>query len=302
MSSVINNNNNKGNNNGSYETIFNNSDIELNNGSSSSSSSSTSISIKEHPPNNTKAKKGKRPIKCMICLGVCSLLLFIVFGCFIGFFIYVNIYYHATSNALDYLKDRDNVKVKKLDSGYLFDGPGNGKALIFYPGAKVEETAYSYIMHGIAKNGIDCFLVKMPFRLGFFGINKADKIIEENKELYQHWYMAGHSLGGAMTGTNITKHQDNIDGFALLGAYTTNRISDKVKTISFIASNDKILNWNSYHKYIKNLPGNFTEINIEGGNHSQFGDYGYQTGDGTAIISIEEQHNIIIKAIVDIFK
>lgn len=292
------------NNKNSYETIFTNSDIERNNSSSSSSSDSTSISIKEHSNNNNniKTKKGKKHIGRMICLSIILLILFIIIGCFIGCFIYVSIYYHASSNALTYLNEKDNVKVKKINSGYHFDGPGNDKALIFYPGAKIEESAYADIMHGIAKNGIDCFLVKMPFRLAFLGINKANKIIEENKKLYPHWYMAGHSLGGAMAGYYVSKHQDNIDGFAMLGAYTTSPIPEKVKTLSILASNDKILNWNTYKKNIKNLPGNFTEISIEGGNHSQFGDYGHQKGDGTATISMEEQHNQIINAIVEAFK
>jgi len=288
------------NNNNSNETIFINSDIERNN--SSSSSDSTFISIKEHPNNPIKTKKSKKHIGRMICLSIVLLILFIIIGCFIGCFIYVSIYYHATPNVLTYLNEKDNVKVKKVSSGYHFDGPGNDKALIFYPGAKIEESAYADIMHGIAKNGIDCFLVKMPFRFAFFGINKADKIIEENKELYHNWYMAGHSLGGAMAGYYIAKHQDTIDGFAMLGAYTTSPIPEKVKTISIIASNDKILSWNTYKKNIKNLPANFTEINIEGGNHSQFGDYGHQKGDGTATISMEEQHNQIINAIVEAFK
>ena len=47
------------------------------------------------------------------------------------------------------------------------------------------------------------------------------------------------------------------------------------------------------------FPSNYEELVIEGGNHSQFGLYGKQQGDGTANISFSEQQDIIINKIVD---
>ncbi len=37
------------------------------------------------------------------------------------------------------------------------------------------------------------------------------------------------------------------------------------------------------------MPDDFTEVVIDGGNHSQFGDYGRQAGDGKASIREEKQ-------------
>ena len=98
--------------------------------------------------------------------------------CITAFLIYVNIYSHATDKAEEYLEDSKMVKVESVKTGYFFDGPGEDSAFVFYPGGKVEYTAYAPLMHMLAEKGIDCFLVKMPFRLAVFGMNKAGKIFE----------------------------------------------------------------------------------------------------------------------------
>ena len=45
------------------------------------------------------------------------------------------------------------------------------------------------------------------------------------------------------------------------------------------------------------LPGDSATYIIEGGNHAQFGNYGDQSGDGTAVISREEQQQQVIQAL-----
>ena len=59
------------------------------------------------------------------------------------FFVYVNIYYRADDRALAALESDEAVEVEQTSYGWFFDGPGESAGLIFYPGAKVEETAYS---------------------------------------------------------------------------------------------------------------------------------------------------------------
>jgi len=245
-----------------------------------------------------KTLKKKNHLILKIILGLISLIIIVLIVICI---IYLSTYSHATKNALQFMQSDNDVKVNKIDSGYFFDGPGTDKALIFYPGGKVDETAYSEILNGLSKNGIDCYLVKMPFHLAIFGKNKADKIINENKELYDKWYIAGHSLGGAMAAYYASSHSDTIDGLALLAAYSTKPIADNVKVVTVLGTNDKVLNWDTYNNNKKNLPNNFTEVKIEGGNHGQFGDYGEQKGDGKATIPLLEQHNKTVSAILDAF-
>ena len=48
-----------------------------------------------------------------------------------------------------------------------------------------------------------------------------------------------------------------------------------------------------------NLPPSTTIVPIDGGNHSQFGSYGFQPGDWPATISRAEQQRLLADAIAD---
>jgi hypothetical protein len=46
------------------------------------------------------------------------------------------------------------------------------------------------------------------------------------------------------------------------------------------------------------LPADTTWVVIEGGNHAQFGDYGFQPGDNAAVISAVDQQALIVEATI----
>ena len=71
--------------------------------------------------------------------------------------------YKADKEVLKYLNSTQTVNVSKIEEGYFFDGPSEDTAIIFYPGAKVEYTAYAKLMFKIAENGYDTFLIKWCF-------------------------------------------------------------------------------------------------------------------------------------------
>lgn len=212
---------------------------------------------------------------------------------------YVNDYYHSDASAADFLADSGQVMVKQTETGLLFDGAGISTALIFYPGAKVEETAYAPLLYQIAEGGTDCFLVQMPFHLAILGKNKAADVI--NTYSYEHWYIAGHSLGGAMAASFASSHAEQLEGLILLAAYGTESISDtNLLVLSLYGSEDQVLNRAKLEAGRELMPQNYTEICIEGGNHAWFGNYGEQDGDGTAKISREEQQKQTVDAILSL--
>ena len=214
-------------------------------------------------------------------------------------FVYFSIYSHAAEQAMVYMNGSDTVKVTEIDTGYLFDGPGSKDAFIFYPGAKVDEKAYAELMTKIADQGVDCFLVAMPFHMAFMGKTKADDIIDEYAEKgYEHWYIGGHSLGGAMAGIYASERGDKLDGLVMLASYSTGKLDPGMKVMTVLATNDHIINMQDYEDNKKNLPESAQEITIQGGNHSQFGDYGDQRGDGQATISRDEQMEEVSEAVV----
>jgi pimeloyl-ACP methyl ester carboxylesterase len=136
-------------------------------------------------------------------------------------------------------------------------------------------------------SGIICVLVKMPFNMAIFDPNAAEEIMEQFPEI-ENWYIAGHSMGGAMASDYASNNQDKVKGLILLGAYIYGDFpEDKALTIygSFNTSVAEKIN------YTENI------IVIEGGNHAQFGNYGKQKGDVDATISSEEQQSIAAEAI-----
>ena len=214
----------------------------------------------------------------------------------VSFFVYAGIYYHADAAAEEALVSDGKVQVTKTDYGWFFDGPSTENALIFYPGAKVEETAYAPLCHRLADEGLDVCLVKMPFRFAFFGVNKADGII--GRYSYAHWYIGGHSLGGAMAADYAAGNADKLDGVILLAAYPASKLDGRLKTVLIYGSEDKVLNAGRYEDNLKNTPDDRTEHIIQGGNHAQFGSYGEQKGDGTASITGKEQVDETVYVII----
>ena len=211
--------------------------------------------------------------------------------------IYANDYYHAVD--IDgYIKSSDTVTVSQIDEGYYFDDPNDDKALIFYPGAKVEETAYAPIMKSLAEQGVDCFLIKMPMKLAILGANKANNIRAKYK--YDNYYLAGHSLGGAMAANYASEHLNDYSGLFLLAAYPTKDLTAANFPVVFIyGDNDKVLNREKLEVGFTLVPSDYKKVEIAGGNHAQFGSYGAQDGDSTATITPEEQWQISVNTILE---
>lgn len=224
--------------------------------------------------------------------------LVIVLLLIVGFAVfYLNDYYHADETAVGCLNASDNVSVVKTSNGILLDGPGNDTALIFYPGAKVEYTAYSPMFMNLSEDGIDCYLVEMPFNLAFLGQNSADEIIDEAN--YSHYFISGHSLGGSMAASYVNS-TNKTDGLILFASYSTCRVEKPV--LSIYGTEDKVLNMEKYDDSLKFIDNNLTELEIKGANHAQFAYYGNQSGDGTAKISAESQQKQSEAAVIEFIK
>jgi len=185
------------------------------------------------------------------------------------------------------------------DNNTYFYGHEIKAGIIFYPGGKVESISYEPLLRSLAERGILCVLCDMPFDLAVFDIDAADGIAENYPDT-EKWYMAGHSLGGAMAASYIADNTDNFDGLILLGAYSTEDLSTSdLDILSIYGSEDKVLNKDKYDNNLSNLPFDYTEVVIEGGNHAYFGMYGEQDGDGKAIITNVEQIMITAESIAD---
>ena len=206
------------------------------------------------------------------------------------FFGYFSVYYHADDDARKALLSEDGVAVTKLDSGWFFDGSGEKYAVIFFPGAKVECESYAPLMKQLAGKGIDAFLVDPPFNMAILGTGAAAEIMDEFE--YDEWSVSGHSLGGTAAAGIAADHPDDIKSLILLAAYPSKEIPGNVRLCSIYGDADDVLELNEYEKHKKNWPPESEEFVINGGNHSGFGNYGEQSGDGRAAISRSDQQSI----------
>lgn len=216
------------------------------------------------------------------------ILIFVVMvGCCVN---YVEDYYRTDLAAVEAFPAMSRVEKEiREDSTVVFHPENAVKGFIFYPGGKVEYTAYEPLMAACAEQGIFCVLIQMPFNLAVLDIHAADGIQEQYPEI-EEWYIGGHSLGGSMAAAYLAEHSDDYEGLILLGSYSTADLSETdLKVLSVYGSEDKVLNREKYEENKENLPNNFHEVVIEGGCHAYFGMYGVQEGDGRAAISPEEQ-------------
>lgn len=222
----------------------------------------------------------------------------------IGLLTYLGDYYHAGQTAHDALVSSDQVNVREEGNLTIFM-PTAGQdetGFIFYPGGKVEDIAYAPLVRTLAEQGYPAVIVGMPFNLAVFNINGADAVMEAMPEI-KNWIMVGHSLGGAMASDYLVGHEDQVSGLVLLGAYPNESLTRSSQPVlSLYGSADQIINQQGLAKGRDKMPQEASYYEIAGGNHSGFGNYGLQAGDGVASITPIEQQAITVKKMLEIWK
>lgn len=161
------------------------------------------------------------------------------------------------------------------------------RALVFYPGAKVDYRAYIPLVDSLAERAsLDVFLVEMPFNLAILNPSRAEDLMDRYS--YQEWYMAGHSMGGAFAASFASEAKDRVEGLVLLGAYPYKDYPLERTLIIYGSLEESVK---------EKIPENSNSFEIQGGNHGQVGNYGRQKGDPEAEISRKDQQDQIVTII-----
>lgn len=208
----------------------------------------------------------------------------------------------AASEAL-----KSDAQVKVSEGNWLvFQSAGQQPetGLIFYPGGKVDYRAYSPYARAVAAEGYLVIIPHMPLNLAVFDAGEAGKVIAAYPQI-KYWAVGGHSLGGSMAANYAAQHQNQVQGLVLLASYpagSDDLSKSSIKVVSLFGTNDGLATGPKIDASRLLLPASTIFQPIQGGNHAQFGDYGIQSGDGTATISRADQQKQAVTATVDLLK
>ena len=198
----------------------------------------------------------------------------------------------ATSVALAAQAMDSKVTVTDSRSAITFEPSAPAKAgLVLYPGAKVDPRAYSSLARRVSALGYRVVVPKCAYNIALMCPNAADPFVTDDIP----WAVGGHSLGGIAAADYAADHP-LVDGLVLWGSYSTTDLSDRkgLLVTSISGSNDGLSTLQDIDSNRSLLPTDTNFIEINGGVHAYFGDYGIQPGDGVPAISREQAQKQIV--------
>jgi hypothetical protein len=227
---------------------------------------------------------------------------FIVAIAAMGFILWASSGLGPEPEALAALRSDDHVAAS-LDDYVVFQ-PASRKistAFVFYPGGRVDYRSYAAPLRRIAAEGYLVILLPVRLNLALFDVNAADRVITSFPEI-RHWVVGGHSLGGAAAAAYAGRNE-GLDGIVFWASYPTNDMlkNTNLQILSIYGTLD-MGGVDSFEAAGSNLPSTAKFVVIDGGNHGQFGDYGFQPGDNEASISRAEQQKQVVEATVKFLK
>ena len=168
--------------------------------------------------------------------------------------------------------------------------------VIIYPGGRVDPRAYAPLAKEIARAGYLVILPPMPLNLAFTGINVADEIMAAYPAV-ENWYVGGHSLGGSMAAEYVAANPAKVDGLFLWASYSAESTDlsaiPTLQVLSVYGTED--FSVEDIRVSRQRSPKDVVWVEMDGGNHAQFGWYGLQPGDGVATITREAQQAWILE-------
>lgn len=189
--------------------------------------------------------------------------------------------------------------------------PAAPVGLIFFAGSLVDPVAYAPLLRAVAEEGFPAWLVELPRRGAFGGAEDPElssrvHAILRAPGVPRRWLVGGHSRG-AVVAVNVAAHQivEDFDGMAGLVLVGTSHPRDvdlsalEVPVTKIAGTRDGLASPEEVEQNRPKLPASTRWVWIEGGNHCQFGWYGFQPGDRTATIPAAAQRKATIRAVLE---
>lgn len=226
----------------------------------------------------------------------------------VAFPLWMLIAFRATSAARAALSSNAQVSVLRGLHHWKFEPTAGsaGAGVIFFPGAVVDPVAYAPLLRDVAAAGYPAILVEVP-RRGMFGGADDPAVFERSRTAMRalrnvdRWVVAGHSRGGLIAATLVRGEPLTFAGLVLIG--TTHPRDFSLADVSLpvtkvYGTRDTVADVEKILANRANLPPAARMVAIAGGNHAQFGYYGFQLGDWPATIAREEQQRLTLAALV----
>ncbi len=214
--------------------------------------------------------------------------------------------YRASAEARAAAQSDSLVQVSRDSGTWKFVATGRSAisnvALLFFPGALVAPAAYAPLLRAAALQGHPVYMVELPRRGAFGGaqdpllFQRVERVVNDRTAC---WVLAGHSRGAVVVSQLALQAPEKWAGLVLIGtshprdhdlSMLAIHVSKIVGTRDGLASPDEV------EANRAQLPPATNWVWIEGGNHSQFGWYGFQPGDRPAQVSAAQQREQMINA------
>ncbi|GAB3959273.1 alpha/beta hydrolase [Spirosoma harenae] len=193
------------------------------------------------------------------------------------------------------------IQVSQTDNWIAFQAKTAKKpVLIFFPGAMVDPKVYAPLARHIAEAGYSTYIIKMPWRMASYGYQRINDLFNF-ADTTKQYVLCGHSQGGKMAAQFVYEHPGKMAGLILIGTSHPRDIDLSTTTIPVMklcATNDGLASLREVNQNKIKLPAKTEYVQIQGGNHAQFGYYGSQLGDDEATISRSEQQILSEQAIL----
>ncbi|HUE87605.1 MAG TPA: alpha/beta hydrolase [Vicinamibacterales bacterium] len=205
-----------------------------------------------------------------------------------------------------------DIHVTETDDSIEFEPHGDSTQVgqwMLLPGCPADPRAYGPLARGVAARGFHSVIVKIPYRCAPWPQHSAElrrRVMELMAKCFHcRWTLAGHSRGVRHVLELVRMlpraRRDEVASLVLI-ASTHPREDDysdlPLRVLKILGSEDGVAPLETSFANRALLPAATRFEVIDGGNHAQFGYYGFQIFDGRALISREAQHEQTVRLLV----
>jgi hypothetical protein len=226
------------------------------------------------------------------------------------FIVWSVVAYRATTEARSATRSDAVVSVGHSDGLWRF-APNGGRTrdarFVFFPGALVDPRAYAPLARTIAEAGYRAIIIELPRRGAFGGADsptldaRVDSVLS-SVDTSVAVVIGGHSRGAVVASRVAAGNAARLAGLVIIGSShpRDHDLSGLTIPVTKIAgTRDGLASPGEVRQNADLLPLHTRWIWIEGGNHSQFGWYGFQPLDRRPRVSASMQRAVMIEGVLD---